>query len=77
MEKNRKCGFISLKINMLIIELNTGNQPIYSESGTKVLAFNGEIYNYLELKESCRQGIYISKQHLTQKLLQICLKSMV
>ena len=34
-----------------IIDLNTGEQPMYSDDGKIVLVFNGEIYNYLELKE--------------------------
>ena len=34
-----------------IIDLNTGKQPIYNEDNTKVIVFNGEIYNFLELKE--------------------------
>ena len=33
-----------------IIDLKTGQQPIYSTDGTKLIVFNGEIYNYRELK---------------------------
>lgn len=41
-----------------IIDLNTGTQPIYNEDNTKVIVFNGEIYNYQEIKEDL-----ISKGH--------------
>ena len=34
-----------------IIDLDTGSQPIYNEDNTKVIVFNGEIYNYQEIKE--------------------------
>lgn len=34
-----------------IIDLETGDQPIYNEDGNLVLTFNGEIYNYQELKK--------------------------
>ena len=33
-----------------IIDLKSGQQPIYNEDGTKIIVFNGEIYNYRELK---------------------------
>ena len=33
-----------------IIDLNTGQQPIFNEDGTKVIVFNGEIYNFPDLK---------------------------
>ncbi len=34
-----------------IIDLSTGAQPIHNENSTCWIIFNGEIYNYLELKE--------------------------
>ncbi|MBO5280356.1 MAG: asparagine synthetase B, partial [Clostridia bacterium] len=34
-----------------IIDLEGGHQPIENEDGTKVLMFNGEIYNYRDLRE--------------------------
>ncbi len=33
-----------------IIDLSTGDQPIYNEDGTKAVVFNGEIYNFRELR---------------------------
>ena len=33
-----------------IIDLATGNQPIKSDDGDTVIVFNGEVYNYLELR---------------------------
>lgn len=34
-----------------IIDLKSGQQPIFNENGNLVIVFNGEIYNYRELKK--------------------------
>lgn len=39
---------------LAIIDLSTGNQPMYSADMTLALVFNGEIYNYLELKDELK-----------------------
>jgi len=33
-----------------VIDLETGNQPIINEDGSIIVVYNGEIYNFLELK---------------------------
>ena len=41
-----------------IIDLNTGSQPIYNEKKDKVIIFNGEIYNYQEIKKDLMKKGY-------------------
>lgn len=44
--------YISMGFRRLsIIDLDAGHQPIYNEDKTLVLTFNGEIYNYRELRK--------------------------
>lgn len=38
-----------------IIDLSSGTQPIYNEKEDKVIIFNGEIYNYIELKKELKK----------------------
>ncbi|MBQ4312275.1 MAG: asparagine synthetase B, partial [Oscillospiraceae bacterium] len=47
-------GDIALGFRRLsIIDISSsGDQPIYNEDGTKVLLFNGEIYNYRDIRQT-------------------------
>ena len=49
-----------------IIDLATGDQPIYNEDKSVVVVYNGEIYNYLELKKEL-----IAKGHVFLSLIHI------
>lgn len=64
-------GGISMGFRRLsIIDLGTGHQPIYNEDKTLVLTFNGEIYNYKELrKELLAQGHVFSTETDSEVLL--------
>ena len=48
-------GFGLAHARLSIIDLNTGQQPMHSEDGKLSIIFNGEIFNYLELKEELIQ----------------------
>ena len=39
-----------------IIDLSEGAQPIYNEDKTKVILFNGEIYNYKSIREELEKN---------------------
>ena len=53
-----------------IIDLKSGQQPIFSEDGTLCIIFNGEIYNYKELsKELVARGHVFSTHSDTETIL--------
>ncbi len=49
-DNNISMGFRRLSI----IDVDAGHQPIYNEDKTLVLTFNGEIYNYRDLREELK-----------------------
>jgi len=54
-----------------IIDLATGNQPMVSPDGKVVLVFNGEIYNYLDLRRELQEaGRPFQTRSDTEVLLQ-------
>lgn len=61
---------------LAILDLSEqGAQPMVSANGRYVLCFNGEIYNYLELKaELTREGIPFAGHSDTEVLLQLFIK---
>lgn len=46
-----------------IIDLRGGHQPIYNEDKSKVIVFNGEIYNFLELRPELEKRGHVFSTH--------------
>lgn len=62
---------ISLGMRRLaIIDVETGNQPVFNEDRTVAVIFNGEIYNHQELREGLqRNGHQFSTDHSDTEVL--------
>lgn len=52
-----------------IIDLHTGNQPMSNEDGTVWTSFNGEIYNFLTLREELSARGHVFKSHSDTEVL--------
>lgn len=46
-----------------IIDLSTGHQPMFNEDGSIVIVFNGEIYNFQDIKEALIKKGHVFKTH--------------
>jgi asparagine synthase (glutamine-hydrolysing) len=71
----RECSDYTIALGMrrlAIIDLDFGNQPMLSLDGSIVLVFNGEIYNFLTLKnELISQGYNFSTNSDTEVILKL------
>jgi asparagine synthase (glutamine-hydrolysing) len=55
-----------------IIDLNTGHQPISNEDGTVWIVFNGEIYNYQELRRDLQARGHVFKTQTDTEVIVHC-----
>lgn len=44
-----------------IVDLKTGSQPIYNEDKTKIIIYNGQVYNFKELKKELSEYKFTTK----------------
>ncbi|WP_054742731.1 asparagine synthase (glutamine-hydrolyzing) [Cellulosilyticum ruminicola] len=51
------------------LDLEAGAQPLYNEDGRFVLTFNGEIYNFMEIREKLIAAGHIFKTHTDSEVL--------
>lgn len=52
-----------------IIDLEMGSQPLFNEDGSLVLVFNGEIYNYQQLREQLLEQGHTFQTHTDSEVL--------
>jgi asparagine synthase (glutamine-hydrolysing) len=66
-------GAVGLGMRRLsIIDLAGGRQPIFNEDGSKVIVFNGEIYNYKDLsRDLVRRGHTFQTHSDTETILHL------
>lgn len=64
-DKDVALGFRRLSI----MDLDYGSQPMYNETGDVVITFNGEIYNYGELREDLEAKGHVFANHADTECL--------
>ncbi len=52
-----------------IIDLDGGHQPMFSSDGAQIIVFNGEIYNYQELRETLLKDYHFKTSSDTEVIL--------
>ena len=62
------CGLGFRRLSILDLS-EAGSQPMYSIDGTKVLVFNGEIYNYMDIKKDLLEKGYVFKSDTDSEVL--------
>src|SRR5579871_236447 len=56
---------------LAIIDLHTGTQPIFNEDHSCAIVFNGEIYNYRELREDLKGKHQFTTETDTEVILHL------
>lgn len=67
---NEKIGLGHRRLSIIDPE-NSANQPMLSRNKKWIVAFNGEIYNYVELKANELQGVYFQTESDTEVILEL------
>lgn len=63
-------GFSMAMRRLAIIDLSTGGQPIYNSDSTLCIVFNGEIYNFRELRKELKdRGVVFKTEGDTEVIL--------
>ncbi len=66
----RRVGFGFVRLS--ILDLETGMQPVYAQADNSALICNGQLYNYLELKEGFDDGQWQTKGDAEVILQMLC-----
>ena len=56
-------------LRLAIIDLKGGKQPIYNEDKTKVIVYNGEVYNFIELRAILKEKGHVFKTKTDTEVL--------
>ena len=56
-------------VRLSIIDINLGNQPMHSLDNNFTIIFNGEIYNYIELRQGLVQKGFKFRTHSDTEVL--------
>ena len=67
---NENIGLGHRRLSIIDTE-NSANQPMFSFNKKWVIAFNGEIYNYVELKANELQGVSFQTESDTEVILEL------
>ncbi|MEW6329959.1 MAG: asparagine synthase (glutamine-hydrolyzing) [Pseudomonadota bacterium] len=52
-----------------IIDLSSGHQPLFNEDGTVVVVYNGEIYNFMEIKAELEARGHVFRTHCDTEVI--------
>ena len=71
-ETRDKCNIAMGMRRLSIIDLHSGKQPIFSDDQQIVIVFNGEIYNYLQLRQELKgKGVQFKTNSDTEVILKL------